>query len=401
MPPIYILDALRTPRGKARAGGGLSAIKPVEMVAKLLQAIEKRNDFPVSAIEDILLGCVTQVGDQGGNVARTAALIADWGATTPGLMINRFCTSGLDAAVLSAAKISSGINDMVLAGGVESMSRVPMLSDRGAYYADPDIAARAPFLPLGIAADLVASLDGISRADADAYAALTQARAAHARSAGYFTKSLIAMENPETGALFAADEVIREAVTPESLAALEPSFAGLGADGCDAIALSRFPSLDRINHIHTAGNSPAMADGASVLLMAGENAVKEHGLKPRARVRAMANTSVDAVLMLTGGIEASKLALKRAGMTVDDIDLAEFNEAFAAVTIKFMRDMGLAEDRVNVNGGAIALGHAMGATGTSLIGTVLDELERRDLSTGLVAISGGAGVGTAMIIERV
>ncbi|WP_417450327.1 acetyl-CoA C-acyltransferase [Kordiimonas sp.] len=401
MSPVFILDALRTPRGKARHGGGLSTTKPVDMVATLLRAVEKRTAFPTGRVEDVLLGCVTQIGDQGGNVARTAVLVADWPAKVPGLMINRFCTSGLDAAVLAGAKLSSGMNDIIIAGGVEAMSRVPILSDNGAYYADPDIAARAPFVPLGIAADLVASLDGISRQEADAYAVLTQARAADARSKSYFTKSLIAVPSPDGGAPFTEDETIRDGVTAESLAALEPSFDGIGAGHYDRLALARFNEVGAVRHIHTPGNSPAMADGASLLLMANQQAVQHHGFKPRARLRSVANTSVDPVLMLTGGIEASKIALTRAGMTAADIDLVEFNEAFAAVTIKFIRDMGFKEDQVNVNGGAIALGHAMGATGTSLIGTVLDELERRGLSTGLVAISGGAGVGTAVIIERV
>ncbi|MFC3052600.1 acetyl-CoA C-acyltransferase [Kordiimonas pumila] len=401
MSPVFICDAVRTPRGKARAGGGLHAVKPVDLMALVLKALEERNRFDTKAVHDIILGCVTQVGDQGGNIARTACLVGGWSSMVPGMTINRYCTSGLDAAVLASSKIMAGVDSLSVAGGIEVMSRVPMLSDNGAYYADPDVASRAPFIPLGIAADLVATLENISRSDVDGYAATSQQRAARARRDGYFNKSMVPVTDPLSGDTIEADENIREDTTVDSLAAFEPIFADLGKEGYDDLALKRYRALNAINHVHHIGNSPAMADGASAILLANQNAVLAHTLKPRAKVLSMANVSVDPVLMLTGGIDAAGLALKRADMVASDIDLVEFNEAFAAVVIKFMRDMRFDMDRVNVNGGAIALGHAMGSTGTSLIGMALDELERRDLTTGLISVSGGAGVGTAMVIERV
>ncbi|RMF11515.1 MAG: acetyl-CoA C-acetyltransferase [Alphaproteobacteria bacterium] len=398
---VFIYDAVRTPRGAGKESGGLHQVPPVDLVGKLLDSLVERTGLDPQAVGDVILGCVTQTGDQGGNIARTAILHAGWPDSVSGVAINRFCTSGLDACIMAATRVQCGIDGWTLGGGVESMSRVAMLSDNGPYYADKRVSRTARFVPLGVAADLVASLEGITREEADAYAVRSQQRASTARDSGAFAKSLIAITNPETGNTVTADEIIRPNVTVERLAAFEPAFATIGAKGFDEALIQRFPDLNEIRHIHHAGNSPGMVDGAALVLIGTREAGSGLGLRPRARIRAMANASVDPVIMLTGGIEASRKALDQAGMTAGDIDLVEFNEAFAAVVLKFIRDLDLDPEKVNVNGGAISLGHAMGATGAMQIGMALDELERRDQTTALIALSGGAGVGAAMIIERV
>ncbi|MBT8080281.1 MAG: acetyl-CoA C-acyltransferase [Gammaproteobacteria bacterium] len=401
MQTAYIYDALRTPRGKGRDGGALNAVTPVELQKALIAAALQRNDIEGAAIGDLVLGCVTQVGEQGGNIAKVAALLSDLPSSVSGITLNRYCSSGLDACNVAAMQVMTGVQELVLAGGVESMSRVPMLADKASFYTDPAIVRAAPFVPMGLAADLVASLDGVSREECDAYALQSQQRAATAQSGGHFAKSLIAIENRETGASVSADESVRGDITPEKLAGFDPLFVDFGKKGYEDAFKAAFPDLGEMRYVHHVGNSPGIVDGASLVVIGSAAAGEHMSSKPRARIHTMVNACANEMLALTGGIDAADVALRKAGMTHGDVDLVEFNEAFAAVSIKFVRDTGWDADRVNVNGGAIALGHAMGATGASLIGTVLDELERRDLTIGLVAISGAAGIGAATIIERV
>lgn len=391
----YIFDAIRTPRGKGREGGALNAATPLQLQEALMRAALERNSLDGSAIGDVILGCVTQVGEQGGNIAKVAALTAGLPDSVSGITINRYCTSGLDACNFAAMKVMTGVDDIVLAGGVESMSRVPMLSDKASLYLDPAVAKQARFVIMGLAADLIASLEGITRDECDAYAVRSQQRAAAAQVNGAFSNSLIPINGAEQ------DECVRGSVTVEKLATFDPLFTDFGKQGYEAAFKTTFTDLDEFSYVHHAGNSPGIVDGASLMIVGTEQAGHANGLKPRARIRAMANSCADAMIALTGGIDAAGAVLQKAGMSASDVDLVEFNEAFAATSIKFIRDTGWSDEQVNVNGGAIALGHAMGATGTSLIGTVLDELERRDLAVGLVSVSGAAGTGTATIIERV
>jgi acetyl-CoA C-acetyltransferase len=395
MRDAFIYDAVRTPRGKGREGGALNAHTPLELQEKLLSAILDRNALDGAAVGDVILGCVTQVGEQGGNIAKVAALISGLPSSVSGITINRYCTSGLDACNFAAMKVMTGVDDVVLAGGVESMSRVPMLSDNASLYVDPDISKQARFVIMGLAADLVASLDSISREECDAYAVRSQQRAAAAQQSGAFSRSLIPINGIDQ------DECVRGSITTEKLATFEPLFTEFGRKGYEAAFKEAFADLNDLHYVHHAGNSPAIVDGASLAIVGSAQAGERYGIRARARVRAMANSCANELIALTGGIDAAGEVLKKAGMSAGDVDLVEFNEAFAATSIKFIRDTGWNEDQVNVNGGAIALGHAMGATGTSLIGTVLDELERRDLNVGLVSVSGAAGIGTATIIERV
>jgi len=395
MTEAFIYDAVRTPRGKGRDGGSLNGTTPLELQQHLIAAVLERNEFAASAIDDLILGCVTQVGEQGGNIAKVAALYSGLPDSVSGITINRYCTSGLDACNFAAMKVMTGVDDLVLAGGVESMSRVAMLSDNASFYMDPAVVMKAGFVPMGLAADLVASLDGISREECDAYAVQSQQRAAVAQQSGAFSRSLIAINGADQ------DESVRGSVTVEKLATFEPLFTEFGKQGYEAAFKAAFADLNELRYVHHPGNSPGIVDGASLVVIGSEQAGVEHGLKARARIRTMTNVSSDKLLALTGGIDAANDALRRAKMSESDVNLVEFNEAFAAVSIKFTRDTGWDVDQVNVNGGAISLGHAMGATGASLVGTVLDELERRDLNVGLVAVSGAAGIGTATIIERV
>jgi acetyl-CoA C-acetyltransferase len=401
MEHAYIFDAVRTPRGKGREGGSLNAVSPLDLQKTVMHAVLERNSVDGSAIDDIILGCVTQVGEQGGNIAKVAALYSGLPVTVPGITINRYCTSGLDACNFAAMKVLTGQDDMLLAGGVESMSRVPMLSDQGGFYTDPATIRAAHFVPMGLAADLIASLENISRVECDEYALRSQRSAAAAQESGAFSKSLIAVEHPETGEQIHADESVRASITVETLASFEPLFAEIGRQNYEPAFIAAFPQLGEMQYVHHIGNSPGIVDGASLILIGSNQAAEKFGLQARARFRSMSNVADNELLALTGGITAAKDVLDKAGMSYQDIDLIEFNEAFASTSIKFLQDTGWTGEQVNVNGGAIALGHAMGATGASLIGTVLDELERRDLSTGLVAVSGAAGIGTATIIERV
>ena len=396
-----IFDAIRTPRGRGKASGSLYEVKPVDLVATLLRAMQTRHDLDTSQVEDLILGCVTPIGDQGGNIARTAVLYADWDMVVPGMQINRFCASGLEAVNLAAMKVRSGWADMVAAGGVESMSRVPIGADGGALSQDPAVSMHVGFVPQGISADLIATLEGFSRTDVDAFALNSQKRATHAREQGYF-RSMIPVKDQNGLIILDHDEHIRPNSTMEGLGKLKPAFAAMGEMGFDAVALQKYPQVERIHHIHTAGNSSGIVDGAALLLLGSEVAGRAQGLKPRARMVSAALVGSEPTIMLTGPGPASRKALRKAGMTIDDIDLIEVNEAFAAVVLRFMRDMGLYSlDKINVNGGAIAMGHPLGATGGILLGTALDELERRNLATALITLCIGGGMGIATIIERV
>ena len=401
MTDAFIYDAVRTPRGKGKKDGALHSVKPVNLMAGLLRAVQRRNDLDTAQVDDIVLGCVTPVGDQGADIAKTAALVADWDEQVAGVQINRFCASGLEAVNLGAMKVRSGFEDLVLVGGVESMSRVPMGSDGGAWALDPETNLHTSFVPQGIGADLIATLEGFSRADVDAFALRSQQKAAKARAEGLFGKSLVPVADQNGIVLLDHDEFIRADSTLEGLAALKPSFEMMGQMGFDATALRKYSQVERIEHVHTPGNSSGIVDGASAMLIGSEAKGRELGLKAPARIVATAVTPTDPTIMLTGPAPATRKALAKAGLKVEDIDLFEVNEAFASVVMKFMKDMGVAESKVNVNGGAIAMGHPLGATGCIILGTLLDELERRNLRYGLATLCVGGGMGIATIIERV
>ena len=400
MPDAFIFDAIRTPRGRGRAGGGLAGVKPVHLLTGLLRELPRRAGLDPAAVEDVILGCVTPVGEQGANIARAAVLAAGWDERVPGVQLNRFCASGLEAVNLAAAMVRSGWEQLVLAGGVESMSRVPMGSDGGALIDDPEISQAVGFVPQGIGADLLATLDGFSRAELDAFAVESQRRAAAARAAGRFARSLVPVRDPNGQVLLAEDEHMRPDTTLETLAKLPPAFAQLGAAGFDAVALRRYPHLTRIEHLHTAGNSSGIVDGAALVLVGSAARGRALGLTPRARIVSAAVVGSEPTIMLTGPAPAARLALERAGLGFDDIDLFEINEAFAAVVLHFQRETGVDLERINVNGGAIALGHPLGATGAMILGALLDELERRGGRYGLAALCVGGGMGIATIIER-
>jgi len=400
MPDAFIFDAIRTPRGRGRAGGGLAGVKPVHLLTGLLRELPRRAGLDPAAVEDVILGCVTPVGEQGANIARAAVLAAGWDERVPGVQLNRFCASGLEAVNLAAAMVRSGWEQLVLAGGVESMSRVPMGSDGGALIDDPEISQAVGFVPQGIGADLLATLDGFSRAELDAFAVESQRRAAAARAAGRFARSLVPVRDPGGQVLLAEDEHMRPDTTLETLAKLPPAFAQLGAAGFDAVALRRYPHLMRIEHLHTAGNSSGIVDGAALVLVGSAARGRALGLTPRARIVSAAVVGSEPTIMLTGPAPAARLALERAGLGFDDIDLFEINEAFAAVVLHFQRETGVDLERINVNGGAIALGHPLGATGAMILGALLDELERRGGRYGLAALCVGGGMGIATIIER-
>jgi len=397
----YIYDAIRTPRGRGKASGTLYEIKPIDLLTTLFHELEVRNDLDTAAVDDVVLGCVTPVGEQGADIAKAAALYAGWDLSVPGVQINRFCASGLETVNLAAMKVRSGWEHLVVAGGVESMSRVPMGSDGGAMALDPAVADKIGFVPQGIGADLIATLEGFTREEVDGYAVTSQKRAAAAREAGFF-KSLIPVEDQNGLSILEEDEHIRADSTLESLGQLKPSFAGMGEMGYDAVALDKYTQVERIQHIHTAGNSSGIVDGAALVLVGSKEKGDELGLTPRARVVSAGLTATEPTIMLTGPAPATRKALALAGMEIGDIDLIEVNEAFAAVVLRFLRDMKIHDlDRINVNGGAIAMGHPLGATGACLLGTVLDELERTDQSTALITLCVGGGMGIATIIERV
>ncbi len=402
MNEAYVFDAIRTPRGKGKAGGGLYEVPAIDLVAALMKALQQRHDLDTSQVDDVILGCVTPVGDQGADIARTAALYADWHVDVPGVQINRFCASGLESVNMAAMKVRSGWEELVVAGGVESMSRVPMGSDGGAWVADPKVNLKTNFVPQGVSADLIASLEGFSREDVDRFALHSQQRAAFARENGRFHRSLIPITDINGLPILAEDELIRPDTTLEGLGKLNPAFQMMGEMGFDAVAMQQYPEVERINHVHTAGNSSGIVDGAALVLVGSQEKGIALGLKPRAKIKAAALVGTEPTIMLVGPGPASKKALKQAGMVVNDIDLFEVNEAFAAVVLRFMRDMGLeGNENINVNGGAIAMGHPLGATGAMLLGTVLDELERLDLTTALITLCVGGGMGIATIIERV
>ncbi len=400
MTQALIFDAIRTPRGKGKADGALHSVKPVNLVAGLLTALAQRSDLDTQQVDDIVLGCVTPVGDQGADIAKTAALVADWAISVAGVQVNRFCASGLEAVNLGAMKVRSGFEDLVVVGGVESMSRVPMGSDGGAWVLDPQTNMHSHFTPQGIGADLIATLEGFTREDVDTFALHSQQKAARARADGSFNKSLIAVQDQNRIVLLDHDEFIRGDSTLEGLGKLKPSFEMMGQMGFDATALRVYSHVERINHVHTPGNSSGIVDGAALMLIGSEAKGRELGLQPRARIVATAVTSTDPTIMLTGPAPATRKALAKAGLRVEDIDLFEVNEAFASVVLKFIQDMRIDAARVNVNGGSIAMGHPLGATGCAILGTLLDELEARQQRYGLATLCVGGGMGIATIIER-
>jgi acetyl-CoA C-acetyltransferase len=401
MPEAYIYDAVRTPRGKGKSSGALHEITALSLGTQVLQAIRDRNSLDTSKVDDVVFGCVSPVGEQGGDIARIAVLNAEYAETTAGVQVDRFCASGLEACNMAASKVMTGEADMAIGGGVESMSRVPMGAAGGAWSTDPQIALKSYFTPQGIGADTIATKYGFSRDDVDAFAVESQRRAAQAWKEGRFKKSVIPVRDQMGGVRLAHDEFMRPDTTMQTLAALEPSFAGMGGMGFDEVIKQRYPELEKINHVHHAGNSSGIVDGASAVLFGSKEMGEAMGLKPRARVRAMASIGSEPGIMLTGPTYVTQKVLKKAGMDVKDIDVYELNEAFASVVMLMMKLLKIPHEKMNVNGGAIAMGHPLGATGGMILGTVLDELERSDKETGLITLCVGAGMGTATIIERV
>ncbi len=403
MAEAFVYDHIRTPRGKGKAVGSLHEVKPVDLVVGLLDEIRTRNPaLDPNRIDDVVLGVVTPIGDQGGDIAKTAALAAGLPETVAGVQLNRFCASGLDAVNQAAGRVASGFEDLILAGGVESMSRVPMGSDGGAWAMDPATALTTGFVPQGIGADLIATIEGFTRADVDAYAAESHHRAAKAWANGYFADAVIPVKDRNGVTVLDHDELIRPDTSPEGLAALKPSFAQMGADaGFDDVALEKYHWITAIDHVHHAGNSSGIVDGAALMAIGNGEVGSELGLTPRARILATAVSGADPTIMLTGPAPASRKALAKAGLEVEDIDLWEMNEAFAAVAMRFMKDMGISHEVTNVNGGAISMGHPLGATGAMILGTLIDELQRRDQRRGLATLCVGGGMGIATIIELV
>ena len=402
MADAFIYDHVRTPRGRGKADGSLHEVTALNLAAQTLAAVRDRNKFDSKEIDDVVLGCVDPVGEAGGDIARCAALMAGLGDHVPGIQINRFCASGLDAVNFAAMHVMSGQHHMAIGGGVESMSRVGIGASGGAWPVDPSIAVSTYFLPQGISADLIATKYGFSRDDVDAYAVESQKRAGKAWEEGRFKNSVMPVKDVNGLTILAKDEHMRPSTTMQTLASLQPSFVQMGEmGGFDAVAVQRYPEVETINHVHTPGNSSGIVDGAAAVLIGSEEAGRRNGLKPRARVRAFANIGSEPSIMLTGPIPVTEKVLKKAGMTKRDIDLWELNEAFASVVLRYMQALNVSHDKINVNGGAIAMGHPLGATGAMILGTVLDELERRDKETALVTLCIGVGMGTATIIERV
>lgn len=401
MSEAYIFDAIRTPRGKGKKDGSLHEVKPITLLTTLMHALEQRNHLDTSKVEDVVLGCVTPIADQGGDIAKTAAIAAGWSDNVSGVQINRFCASGLEAVNLAAMKVRSGWEDLVVAGGVESMSRIAMGSDGGPWALDPETNLKAGFVPQGVGADLIATLDGYTRGDVDEFAAGSQAKAAQAQKEGRFDKSIVPVKDAAGVTILEKDEFIREGTTAESLQRLSPSFEMMGNMGFDAVALQKYPEAQKVNHVHHAGNSSGIVDGAALVLIGSSRAAQEYNLKPRAKIVATALVGTDPTIMLTGPAPAARKALEKAGLTIDDIDLFEVNEAFAAVVMRFINELNVPAEKVNVNGGAIAMGHPLGATGAMILGTLLDELERQDKKRGLATLCVGGGMGIATIIERV
>ncbi len=403
MADAYIFDAVRTPRGKGKKDGSLHEATPVRLASRMLESLRDRNKgLDTREIEDVILGCVTPVGEQGANIARTAALMAGYDETVPGVQVNRFCASGLEAVNMAAAKVMSGQSPMAIGGGVESMSRVPMASDGGAWPVDPAVAMPTYFVPQGISADLIATKYGFSRDDVDAYAVESHKRAAKSWQEGRFANSVVPVNDILGIPLLSRDEMIRADASMQSLGSLNPSFADMGKTyGFDGVALQKYPEIERIDHVHTPGNSSGIVDGAAAVLIGAKEAGEKAGLRPRARIRSFASIGSEPTIMLTGPSFAAERALAKAGMRKEDLDLWELNEAFASVVLRFMDVLSIPHDKINVNGGAIAMGHPLGATGAMVLGVLLDEMERRGAGTGLVTLCIGAGMGTATIIERI
>ncbi|TMH10586.1 MAG: acetyl-CoA C-acetyltransferase [Betaproteobacteria bacterium] len=401
MTDAFVFDAIRTPRGKGKKDGRLHEVKPIDLLVGVLGELQRRNGFETAEVDDVVMGCVTPVGEQGACIAKTAAIKAGWDVRCAGVQINRFCASGLEAVNLAAQKVRSGWEDLVVAGGVESMSRVPLGSDGGAWAQDPQTSMATDFVPQGIGADLIATLDGFSRDDVDAFALESQRRAAKARDSGFFARSVVPVLDELGLAILEHDEFIKPQTTLEGLAALKPSFDQLGAMGFDAVAIKRYPQVERIHHVHHAGNSSGIVDGAAAVLIGSEAKGRMFGLTPRARIVATALSGADPTIMLTGPMPAARKALAKAGMGIEQIDLFEINEAFAAVPMRFMKELGVPREKVNVNGGAIAMGHPLGATGAMILGTLIDELHRRKLRYGMATLCVGGGMGIATIVERI
>ncbi len=401
MTEAFVFDAIRTPRGKGKKDGSLYEVKPVNLLAGVLTELQRRNDFDTASVDDVVMGVVSPVGEQGAVLAKVAALKAGWDYTCSGVQINRFCASGLEAVNLAAQKVRSGWEDLVVAGGVESMSRVPIGSDGGAWAMDPETNSQTAFVPQGIGADLIATLEGFSREDVDAFALESQRRATHARASGHFDRAMVPVKDFIGQVILGQDEFIKPQTTLEGLASLKPAFEQMGAMGFDQVALTRYPQVERINHVHHAGNSSGIVDGAAALLIGSAAAGKIHGFTPRARIVSVALSGADPTIMLTGPMPAARKALAKAGLTIEQIDLFEVNEAFAAVVMRFMKEMKVPHDRVNVNGGAIAMGHPLGATGAMILSTLIDELHRRKLRYGMATLCVGGGMGIATIVERI
>ena len=401
MSEAFIYDAIRTPRGRGKKTGALHEVKPVTMVADLLNTLQERNGFETESVDDIVLGCVTAVGDLGADIAKTTALAANWNDDVGGVTLNRFCASGAEAVNLAAMKIRSGWEHLVVAGGVESMSRIPMGSDGGAWVMDPETNLNTGFLPQGIGADLIATLEGFSRDDVDEYAVNSHHKAAAAWQKGAFGKSIIPVRDRNGITILEQDELVRADCSTDGLSGLNSSFQMMGEMGFDSVARDKYPQVEQISHVHHAGNSSGIVDGATVLLIGSEEAGRKMGIKPRGKVISTAVVGTDPTIMLTGPAPSARKALAVAGLGFDDIDLFEVNEAFASVVMKFQKDTGVPWEKINVNGGAIAMGHPLGATGAILVGTVLDELEARQQRYGLVTLCVGGGMGIATVIERV
>ncbi|MES1945088.1 3-ketoacyl-CoA thiolase [Salinisphaera sp. PC39] len=401
MSEAFIYDAVRTPRGKGKRDGSLHQVSPVQLLRNLFDSVRERNDLDTSQVDDVVLGCVTPVGEQGADIARTAVLYSGWDEKVAGVTQSRFCASGLESVNLAGMKVKSGWEDLVVAGGVESMSRWPMGSDGGAMAMDPRVNDAMGFAPQGIGADLIATMEGFDRATVDDYATRSHRLAAQARDEGRFGKSVVPVKDVNGLVVLDVDETIRPDTSVESLSGLKPSFEQMGQMGFDDTAMAKYPTVERIDHVHHAGNSSGIVDGAALVLVGSERKGKDLGLKPRGRIVSTAVTGTDPTIMLTGPGPASKKALDKAGMTAKDIDLFEINEAFAAVVLRAVRDLDIDLDKVNVNGGAIAMGHPLGATGAILLGTVLDELERQDKERALITLCVGGGMGIATVIERV
>jgi acetyl-CoA C-acetyltransferase len=402
MTDAFIYDHVRTPRGRGKVDGALHEVTALNLATQALAALKDRNSLDPAIVDDVVMGCVDPVGEAGGDIARVAAICAGYGDGVPGVQINRFCASGLDAVNFAAAEVMSGQHDMTVGGGVESMSRVGIGASGGAWPVDPAIALKSYFLPQGISADLIATKYGFSRDDVDAYAVESQQRAAAAWDEGRFAKAVIAVKDPNGITILAKDEHMRPSTTMQSLAQLKPSFVQMGElAGFDAVAIQAHPEIEAVNHVHHAGNSSGIVDGAAAVLIGNAEAGRRAGLKPRARIKAFANIGSEPAIMLTGPLDVTKKVLRKAGMSLADIDLFEVNEAFASVVLRFMQAFDLDNSKINVNGGAIALGHPLGATGAMILGTVIDEMERRNAATALVTLCIGIGMGTATIVERV